>query len=125
MKIESSTYRDLTQGVSARLGTLRSGAPDVMKSFGDLGRFAMADGALDKKTKELMALALGVAARCDPCIGYHMRALVKLGVSRQELDETLGVAAYMGGGPSLMYAANAIAAFEEFSGAVVGQGKAD
>ena len=117
VEIESTNFRDLTKGVSARLGTLRSGAPDVMKSFGDLGRFAMADGALDKKTKELMALALGVAARCDPCIGYHMQTLVKLGVSRQELDETLGVAVYMGGGPSLMYAANAIAAFEEFSGA--------
>ncbi len=115
MTIESSTYRDLTRGVSARLGTLRAGTPDVMKSFGDLGRFAFTDGALDKKTKELMALALGVAARCDACLGYHMQALVKLGVSRQELDETLGVAVYMGGGPSLMYAANAIAAFDEFS----------
>lgn len=125
MEVESSTYRDLTRGVSARLGSLRTGARDVMKSFGDLGRFAMADGALDRKTKELMALALGVAARCDPCIGYHMQTLVKLGVSRQELDETLGVAVYMGGGPSLMYAANAIAAFDEFSDAVVIQGKAD
>ena len=125
MENESSTYRDLTRGVSARLGSLRSGAPEVMKSFSELGRFAMSDGALDKKTKELMALALGVAARCDPCIGYHMQTLVKLGVSRQELDETLGVAVYMGGGPSLMYAANAIAAFDEFSDAVVIQGKAD
>jgi AhpD family alkylhydroperoxidase len=123
MAIESSTYRDLTRGTSARLGTLRSGTPDVMKSVGDLGRFAMADGALDKTTKELIALALGVAARCDACIGYHMQTLVKLGVSRRELDETLGVAVYMGGGPSLMYAANAIAAFEEFSGAVVAQHK--
>ncbi len=109
------TYGDITQDVSARLATLRTGTRDVMKSFGDLGRFALADGALDKKTKELMALALGVAARCDPCIGYHMQALVKLGVTRQELDETLGVVVYMGGGPALMYAAHAIAAFEEFS----------
>ena len=79
----------------------------------------MADGALDRKTKELMALLLGIAAHCDPCIGFHMQALVKLGVSRQELDETLGVAVYMGGGPSLMYAANAIAAYEEFSGGAI------
>ncbi len=111
----SSSFLDLTRDVSARLATLRSGAPDVMKSFGNLGRAAMADGALTAKTKELMALALGVAARCDPCIGYHVQALVKLGASRQELDETLAVAVYMGGGPSLMYAANAIAAFDEFS----------
>lgn len=115
MATDSNSFRDLTQGVSARLATLRSGAPDVMKSFSELGHAAMAEGALTKKTKELMALALSVAARCDPCIGYHMQTLVKLGASRQEIDETLGVAVYMGGGPSLMYAAQAIAAFEEFS----------
>jgi AhpD family alkylhydroperoxidase len=115
MSTAANGFRDMTQDVSARLATLRSGAPDVMKSFSELGRAAMVDGALTKKTKELMALALGVAARCDPCIGYHVQALVKLGATRQELDETLGVAVYMGGGPALMYAAHAIAAFEEFS----------
>ncbi len=108
-------FRDITHDVSARLATFRSGAPEVMKSFSELGRAAIADGALSKKTKELMALALGVASRCDPCIAYHVQALVKLGATRQELDETLGVVVYMGGGPSLMYAAHAIAAFEEFS----------
>ena len=114
----TTSFVELTQGVSARLATLRSGAPEVMKSFSGLGRAAMADGVLSAKTKELMALALGVAARCDPCIGYHVQALVKLGASRQELDETLGVVVYMGGGPALMYAANAIAAFDEMSGVV-------
>ncbi|MDP3619755.1 MAG: carboxymuconolactone decarboxylase family protein [Ramlibacter sp.] len=116
METNATAYQDLTHNVSTRLGSLRSGAPGMMKSFSELGRSAMADGALDMKTKELMALALGVAAHCDACIGYHMKTLVKLGVTRQEIDETLGVAVYMGGGPSLMYAANAIAAFEEFSG---------
>lgn len=108
-------YRELTLDISARLATLRTGVPDVMKGFGELGRAAMADGALDKKTKELIAVALSVAARCDPCIGFHMQALAKLGASRQELDEALGVAVYMGGGPSLMYAAHAVAAYDEFS----------
>jgi len=108
-------YRDLTHAVSGHLSTLKSSTPEVMKSFGDLGRAATAAGALDKKTKELIALALSVAARCDPCIGFHMQSLVKLGVTRQELDEVLGVATYMGGGPSLMYAASAIAAFDEFT----------
>lgn len=109
------TYRDLTQSISARLSTLRTSTPEVMKSFSDLGRSATADGVLDAKTKELIALALSVAARCDPCIGFHAKALVKLGATRQEIDETLGVTTYMGGGPSLMYAANAVAAFDEFS----------
>ena len=108
-------YRDLTKSVSARLATLKSSTPEVSRSFSDLGRAATANGVLDKKTKELIALALSVAARCDPCIGFHAQTLVKLGATRQEIDETLGVTTYMGGGPSLMYAASAIAAFEEFS----------
>ena len=115
------TYRDLTQAVSAGLSSLRTSTPDVMRSFGELGRAATANGTLDAKTKELIALALGVAARCDPCIGFHAKALVKLGATRQEVDETLGVVTYMGGGPSLMYAANAVAAFDEFSNAAAPQ----
>ena len=115
MTHSAAGFRDLTKTVSSRLATLRSSTPDVIKSFSDLGRAATASGALDKKTKELIALALSVAARCDPCIGFHTQTLVKLGATRQEIDETLGVATYMGGGPSFMYAASAIAAFEEFS----------
>jgi len=115
MSTATSSFRELTQEVSAGLATLRSTTPEVMKSFNELGRAATADGVLDRKTKELIALALSVAARCDPCIGFHMQTLVKLGASRQEIDETLAVCTYMGGGPSLMYAASAIAAFEEFS----------
>lgn len=58
--------------------------------------------------------------RCDPCIGFHTQTLVKLGATRQEVDETLGVAVYMGGGPSLMYAASAIKAFDEFAATAKG-----
>ena len=114
MSEPTNKYRDLTQSISAGLSTLRTSTPEVLKSFNDLGKSATASGVLDAKTKELIALALSVAARCDPCIGFHAKALVKLGATRQEVDETLGVTTYMGGGPSLMYAANAIAAFEEF-----------
>ncbi len=112
-----TSFRALTASVSARLGTLRTDTPDVMTAFGDLSRAALRDGALNKKTKELIALALGVAAHCDACIGFHIQALVKLGASKAEVEEALGMAVYMGGGPSLMYSANAIAAFEEFSAA--------
>lgn len=115
MTTSTVRYDELTQFVSAQLATLRTSTPEVLKSFTELGRAATASGALDKKTKELIALALSVAARCDPCIGFHMKSLVALGATRKEIDETLGVSTYMGGGPSLMYAANAIAAFEELS----------
>jgi AhpD family alkylhydroperoxidase len=110
-------YRDLTRDVSRHLATLRTDLPDLMTGFGALARAATQDGVLDKTTKELIALALGVAARCDACIGFHVQTLVKLGVSKAALEEALGMAVYMGGGPSLMYAANAVAAFEEFSAA--------
>ena len=115
MTDRTNNFRELTQSVSTGISTLRSSTPEVIKSFNDLGRAATTNGVLDRKTKELIALALSVAARCDPCIAFHMQTLVKLGVTRQEIDETLGVTTYMGGGPSLMYAASAIAAFDEFS----------
>ena len=115
MSNATTSFLDLTQGVTANLASLRASTPEVMKSFGELGRAATASGVLDRKTKELIALAVSVAARCEPCIGFHMQTLVKLGVTRQEVDETLGVTTYMGGGPSLMYAASAVKAFEEFS----------
>ncbi|WP_315780267.1 MULTISPECIES: carboxymuconolactone decarboxylase family protein [unclassified Bradyrhizobium] len=107
-------YSEICKDLSGNLKTLRKDIPDVMQGFSALARAAGADGALDKKTKELIALAIGVAVRCDGCIGFHAEALVRLGATRQEVEETLGMAIYMGGGPSLMYAADAIAAFEEF-----------
>ena len=108
-------YRDITKRVSGELARFRTDMPDVMKGFGTLAQAATRDGALDKKTKELIALALGVAAHCDACIGFHVETLVKLGVTRAELEEALGMAVYMGGGPSLMYAADALGAFEQMS----------
>lgn len=111
------SYRDLTRDISAELGKLRSEMPDTLQAFNALGKAASAEGALDKKTKELIAVALSVAARCDPCVGFHLQALVKLGATRAELADVLAMAVYMGGGPSLMYAAKASAAFDEFSAA--------
>ena len=98
---------------SSSLAKLRAEAPEMMKGFGDLASAATKDGVLDKKTKELIALALGVAARCDGCLGFHTQALAKLGATKREIVETLGMAIYMGGGPSLMYAADAMIAFEQ------------
>lgn len=108
-------YKQLTQSVSTQLAQLRKTQPGVMKGFADMGKAAMAGGALDPKTKELIALAIGVASRCDGCIGFHTQALARLGASTEEVHEALGVAIYMGGGPVAMYAANAVAAFNEAS----------
>ena len=108
------SYPEITKDISANLRKLRNDIPDVMKGFSALAQAASRDGALDRKTKELIALAIGIATRCDGCIGFHTEALVRLGATRQEVEEVLGMTIYMGGGPSLMYAADAISAFEQF-----------
>lgn len=112
----SKSYPDITARISTGLKTLRKDIPDTMAGFSALAQATTRSGALDKKTKELIALSIGVATRCDGCIGFHAEALVKLGASRAEIEETLGMAIYMGGGPSLMYAADAVLAFEQFGG---------
>lgn len=108
-------YLDITKGISDSLKDLRKNIPDTMQGFSAMAQAATKDGALDKKTKELIALAIGVSTRCDGCIGFHAEALVKLGASKEEIEETLAMAVYMGGGPSLMYAADALLAFNQFS----------
>ena len=114
------SYTELTRDVTGRLAALRSHNAEVMQGFGALSKAAMAAGALDEKTKELIAMAIGVANRCDGCLGFHAKALVRLGATPEEFREMLGVAVYMGGGPSLMYAAHALAAYEEFAAAAAG-----
>ena len=76
---------------------------------------ATAGGALDSKTKELLAIAIAVAIRCDGCIAFHAKAAMQHGATRDEIMETMGLAIYMGAGPSLMYAAQAVEAFDQFS----------
>ena len=110
----TKNYLDLTTDISEHVKKLRKELPDVMGGFSTMAQGALQAGALDKKTKELIALAIGVSTRCDGCIGFHAQALHKLQATRAEVLETLGMAIYMGGGPSLMYAADALRAFEQF-----------
>lgn len=111
----SKDYKEITGRIAKSIGTLGKEVPDTMAGFRAMSKGATQDGALSTKTKELIALALGVAAHCDGCIGFHTKALVREGVTKAEFAEALGMAVYMGGGPSLMYAAEAMDAFEQFS----------
>ena len=111
----TKNYPEITARISSNLKVLRKDINDTMSGFSAMAGAATKDGALDKKTKELIALAIGVSTRCDGCIGFHTEALVKLGATREEIEETLGMAIYMGGGPSLMYAADAMLAYEQYS----------
>ncbi len=87
-----------------------------MAGFSALAKGALKAGALSEVHKELIALAIGVAGQCDGCIGFHAKSLVRLGATREQVMEALAVAVYMGGGPALMYAAQAVHAYDEFAG---------
>lgn len=108
-------YKKITKDISEYIGELRKMSPDVMLSFSELAKNATASGAIDKKMKELIALAIGVSQRCDGCIGFHAKALKELGVTRGEIVEVMSMCVYMGGGPVLMYAADALRAYDQFS----------
>ncbi|NCC21606.1 MAG: carboxymuconolactone decarboxylase family protein [Alphaproteobacteria bacterium] len=106
-------FKEITKDITEQLGSLRAVAP--MKGFSDLAAEATKAGALDEKTKEFIALAIGITQHCDGCIGFHAKKLAKLGATKEEIAETLSMCVYMGGGPALMYAADAWKAFEQFS----------
>ena len=89
---------------------------DLMRDINaSLAPFRKTQGNAMAKHKQLVALAIAVTQRCSGCIGFHVKALVQLGCTRAELEEMLSVCVYMGGGPALMYAAEAIAAWEKMA----------
>ena len=111
----SKSLGTITNDVSNAIGSLRRDIPETIQSFNALAKASLSPGVLSALDKELIALAIGVSSRCDACIGFHVKALIRLGVSREQLMETLAVCTYMGGGPALMYAAEAVRAYEELS----------
>ena len=98
---------------------LRRLIPDVYAGFGRMHDAALADGALDIKTKELIAFALAVSQQCDGCIAAHAHAAVVHGATLEEAAETIGVAVLMNGGPATVYGPRALAAVQEFLAARV------
>ena len=92
---------------------MRQGAPDTAKAFGSL---LTAAKALDTKTKELMALAIGIAVHCEGCVAYHTKMAHQHGAARAEVVETVALAVYMGGGPAAVYGGDALRAYDQFSG---------
>jgi AhpD family alkylhydroperoxidase len=111
-------HKDWTEAnrtLSQAIATYRRSAPEVAKAFSGLAESATAAGALSPRVKELIALAVGIAGRCDGCIGFHTTAAIRHGATREELLETIGVAIYMGGGPSYVYGAQALEAFDQLA----------
>lgn len=89
-------------------------APGVMAGFGQMHGAGVADGVLSSKTKELIALSIGIAVRCDGCVAFHVHDALGAGATRAEIVETIGVAVVMGGGPSVVYGCEALEAVQQF-----------
>jgi len=100
---------------SEALATFREARPDTGGAFTGLHRATMSDGALTVREKELIALAIGIATRCVDCIGFHVRAAMKAGASRDDVADTISVAVMMGGGPAYMYGVKALEAYDQLS----------
>jgi AhpD family alkylhydroperoxidase len=93
---------------------LRHAIPQVYAGYRELHDAALAAGALDTRTKELIALAIAVSKECDGCIAAHAHAAVLHGATPAQAAEAIGVTFLMNGGPATVYGARAFAAFQEF-----------
>lgn len=107
----------LANQLSKAMAEVRQGIPEVMAGFSAMARAANKTGAIDPKTKELVSMAISITTRCDGCVTFHSKAAWDLGATREEVMEIIGMAVYMGGGPSVIYGAMALEAFDQFAAA--------
>ncbi|RUS60891.1 carboxymuconolactone decarboxylase family protein [Pseudorhodobacter sp. E13] len=109
------SWTDKNAEMRDQLRVMNRAIPEVAKGFGALSKAAKDAQVLDVKTLEFVALGIAIADRCEACIGFHVEALAKAGGTRAELGDVLGMAVQMGGGPSLMYAAKALTAWDDLT----------
>jgi AhpD family alkylhydroperoxidase len=111
-----TSHRALIADLKGPTRALRAAIPETWEGFSQLHRSAVAEGVLPTRIKELIALAIAAAQRCEGCIAYHAKAAAQSGATEGEAAEALGVALLMAGGPASVYAPKALAAFREFAG---------
>ena len=115
------SWTEFMNDTVSRIGTLQKETPDTMTGFGMMSKAAKTNGVLSEKSKELIALGIAISTRCDSCIAFHTKSLVRLKTTREEFCEALAMIAYMGGGPSVAYGAKALEAYDEFTGGPKGK----
>ena len=81
----SKDFVQIADDVISGVRLLREGAPDLMKAFGALATAATTSKAIDAKTKELMALAIGIAVHCDGCVAFHTKMAHRTGPPARRL----------------------------------------
>lgn len=115
--MSDTRYADRISEMRKELRALNALVPEAAKGFGALSKGVKESGPLGLKEKEFVALGMSVILRCEPCINFHVEALMKAGATREELRDVLAMAIQMGGGPGLMYAGHALACWDELAAA--------
>jgi AhpD family alkylhydroperoxidase len=110
----SKDYPAVAKDLTALYKDLNDAIPETMEAFRGLAKASLKRGALDAKTKELLAVAIAIAIRCDGCLAFHVRAALRHGATREEIADTIAVAIDMGGGPGTIYGAYALQAYDQF-----------
>ncbi len=108
-------WKDHNRDMRAKIREMNKLIPETTSGFGTLSKAVKDNGTLDLKTKEFIAVAIAIADRCEPCIGFHIEALMRTGASREELADVLAMSIQMGGGPALMYSAKALEAWDQMA----------
>ncbi|WP_421946423.1 carboxymuconolactone decarboxylase family protein [Phaeodactylibacter xiamenensis] len=108
-----STYLEQAKTVAGFVETLSREHPKAAEGFLTLHKSSAGDSALTGRQKELIALGISIAIRCEGCISCHVKAALKAGATQEEIVETIGVSILMGGGPSVVYGEKAYQAMKE------------
>lgn len=102
--------------ILGRIGEMGRLSPDTLKGYQALSGAGAKTGHLDGKTRELIALAVAVTARCDGCITVHSKAVLREGATMEEIAEALGVAVAVNAGAALVYSGRVLDAVESHRG---------
>jgi len=95
---------------------LKDQAPEIARGFGGMFQAVMKKGELSVREKELIALAVGLADRCVPCINLHVKKCLEAGATRKQVLEAAGVSVMMRGGPSFTHVPEVIRALDYVEG---------
>ena len=106
-------WKNFLDNARKGFGELSKVTPETFEGFSQMGKPVKRNGKLTEKTKEFIALGIAISTRCESCIGLHMEHLIRLGATRDEIVEALSVCSYMGGGPSIMFSAKALEAYDQ------------
>jgi AhpD family alkylhydroperoxidase len=109
------SYKAKIAEMRGELRVMNKLIPQVATDFAALSKTVKDSPGISVKEKEYVALGIAIAQSCAPCINFHVEALMKAGATRAELGDVLGMCIQMGGGPALMYAAHALAAWDELA----------